>query len=55
VAAAGRRDLGTLFAETRDALNIFEAHLNEFASVLDELEAETLRQRAEPVKRKGWL
>lgn len=55
MAADGRRDLGTLLAETRRALDVFEGHLDEFSSVLEELEAETARQRTEPVRRKGWL
>jgi hypothetical protein len=57
MAATGRRDVGVLLAETRQALDIFEEHLDRFSSVLDELEAETARQRGEQGKRKGhgWL
>lgn len=53
--AAGRRDVAVLLAETREALDVFEGRLNEFSEVLDELEAETARQRTEPGRRKGWL
>jgi hypothetical protein len=52
--AAERRDVGALLAETRLALDIFEAHLNDFSTALDELEAESARQRAEPGRRR-WL
>jgi hypothetical protein len=55
MAATGRRDVAVLLAETRQALDVFEEHLNKFSSVLDELEAETARQKAEPRRRKGWL
>lgn len=55
MAATERRDVGALLAQTREALNVFEAHLNTFSEVLDELEAETARQKAEPRRRKGWL
>lgn len=50
---AERRDVRLIIAETKQALDIFEERLNEFSGVLDELEAETQRQRAE--RRKGWL
>lgn len=55
MAATERRDVGALLAETRRALDVFEGHLNDFSSVLEELEAETARQRGEPRRRKGWL
>ena len=55
MAATGRRDVGTLLAETRAALDVFEQHLDEFATVVDELEAEATRQRVEPQRRKRWL
>lgn len=58
MAATERRDVGALLAQTREALNVFEAHLNTFSEVLDELEAETARQKVqkpEPRRRKGWL
>lgn len=55
MAAAERRDVRSVIAETRLALDHFEERLSEFSSVLDELEAETKRQRTEPVRRKGWL
>lgn len=54
MAATGRRDLGVLLAQTREALDTFEGYLNEFSDVLSELEAETARQRREPARRKGW-
>jgi hypothetical protein len=53
--ATERRDVGLLLAETRRALDVFEERLDDFSSVLDELEAETARQRNEPGRRKGWL
>lgn len=52
---AERRDVAVLLAETRQALDKFEEHLNEFSEVLDELVAETARQRTESGRRKGWL
>lgn len=55
MAATERRDVSVLLAETRQALDVFEEHLNKFSTVLDELEAETARQRGEPGRRKGWL
>ncbi|MEU2106508.1 hypothetical protein [Nocardia sp. NPDC019255] len=55
MAATERRDVAALLAETRQALNVFEDHLNEFSSALDELEAETARQRSEPGRRRRWL
>ncbi len=54
MAATERRDVGVLLSETRHALDIFESHLNKFSEVLEELEAETARQRNEPRRRKGW-
>lgn len=53
MAAAERRDVRAIIAETRQALDVFEGRLNEFSDVLDELEAETRRQKTE--QRKGWL
>lgn len=53
--ATGRRDVGVLLAETRRALDVFEEHLDVFSSALDELEAETARQREERPRRRGWL
>lgn len=54
MAAIERRDVGLVIAETRLALDEFEGRLNEFARVLDDLEAETQRQKAERPRRKGW-
>lgn len=54
MAATERRDVRLIIAETRTALDVFEERLNEFSSVLDELEAETRRQSSERPKRKGW-
>lgn len=48
-----RRDVMTVVAQTRAALDVFEARLDEFSAVLDELEAEARHQRAE--SKKGWL
>jgi hypothetical protein len=50
-AAADRRDMRVIIAETRNVLDRFEEKLNEFSSALDELEAEARRQAV----RKGWL
>lgn len=52
-----RRDVRLVIAETRQALDVFEGLLGEFGGVLDELEAETKRQRQrdERGRRKGWL
>jgi hypothetical protein len=55
MAATERRDVRVLLAETRSALDIFEEHLNKFSTVLEELEAETARQRGETGRRRGWL
>lgn len=52
MATAGRRDIQAVIEETRQALDMFESRLDEFATVLTELEEETRRQRAE--RRKGW-
>lgn len=54
MAAAERRDVRTVLAETRRVLDEFERQLDEFSSVLDDLEAETKLQRDRP-KRRGWL
>jgi hypothetical protein len=51
MAAADRRDMRAIIAETRNALDLFEERLNEFSTVLDELEAEARRQ----TEQKGWL
>lgn len=52
MASAERRDVRIVIAETREALNDFEARLNEFSNALDDLEAETQRQRDD---RRRWL
>jgi hypothetical protein len=52
MAATERRDVAALLAETRQALDVFEDHLNKFSSVLDELEEETARQRE---RGRRWL
>lgn len=53
-AAPNRRDVRVVIAETRRALDVFEERLKEFASVLDDLESETQRQREGQPNRKGW-
>ncbi|MFC9436924.1 hypothetical protein [Nocardia sp. NPDC057030] len=53
--AAERRDVRIVIAETRQALDEFEARLNEFSTALDDLEAETQRQRRGDPHRKGWM
>jgi len=44
MAADERRDVRIIIAETRTALNLFESRLDEFSTVLDELEEETRKQ-----------
>lgn len=53
--ATERRDVAVLLAETREALDVFERHLDIFSNALDELEAETARQRDGQPQRKGRL
>ena len=53
--ATERRPVGAVLADTRRALDVFERHLSEFSSVVEEIEEEVERHRGEAGKRKGWL
>lgn len=53
MAAAERRDMREIIADTRSALDLFERRLDEFSTVLEELEDETRRQ-SDRDRRRGW-
>lgn len=53
MATADRRDMHDIIADTRSALDLFEARITEFSVALDELEEETRKQSTD--RRRGWL
>ncbi len=54
--ATERRPVSAVLADTRRALGVFEQALDEFSTVVGEIEEEVARtRRDEAGRRKGWL